>query len=63
MDRILDKSLRAKYGISVEAALEKLLARLKAPARPANMREGQPHSTRVLQSGLQMAFLEDPDSF
>jgi 1-deoxy-D-xylulose-5-phosphate synthase len=34
--------LRSKYGISVEAALEKLLARLKAPARRAGMQEGQP---------------------
>jgi 1-deoxy-D-xylulose-5-phosphate synthase len=38
------EALRAKYGISVEAALEKLLARLKAPARPASMPEGQSHS-------------------
>jgi len=36
------ESLRAKYGISVEAALEKLLARLKAPTRPEGMGEGQP---------------------
>jgi 1-deoxy-D-xylulose-5-phosphate synthase len=36
------ETLRAKHGISVEAALEKLLARLKAPTRPAGMQEGQP---------------------
>jgi 1-deoxy-D-xylulose-5-phosphate synthase len=36
------ETLRAKYGISVEAALEKLLARLKAPARPASLQEAQP---------------------
>jgi len=39
------EALRAKYGISVEAALEKLLVRLKTPARAASISEGQPHST------------------
>jgi hypothetical protein len=40
------ETLRAKYGISVEAALEKLLARLKAPTRPAGMQDGQACFTR-----------------
>jgi 1-deoxy-D-xylulose-5-phosphate synthase len=35
------ESLRAKYGISVEAALEKLLARLKAAGSPAKVRPAQ----------------------
>ncbi len=39
------EALRAKYGISVEAALEKLRVRLKASARPASAPEGQPSFT------------------
>ena len=35
------ESLRAKYGISVEAALEKLLARLKAAVPPAKVRAAE----------------------
>jgi 1-deoxy-D-xylulose-5-phosphate synthase len=35
------ESLRVKYGISADAALEKLLARLKGAARPAKLREGR----------------------
>jgi 1-deoxy-D-xylulose-5-phosphate synthase len=35
-------ALRAKYGISVEAALEKLLARLKTTTQPAGVQQGRP---------------------
>jgi 1-deoxy-D-xylulose-5-phosphate synthase len=41
------EALRAKYGISVEAALERVLARLKAPARPARMNSAAAPEGRV----------------
>jgi len=56
------ETLRAKYGISVEAALEKLLARLKAPARPPAMQAGQPSLLGVLQPRLQR-LSRRPDSY
>ena len=44
LDRFIElgkpEARRAKYGISVEAVIEKLLARLKATTRPASVPEG-----------------------
>jgi 1-deoxy-D-xylulose-5-phosphate synthase len=57
------ETLRAKHGISVEAALEKLLARLKASTRPAGLQEGQPCFTTSSSATPAAAFLEDPDSY